>query len=253
MGFEKVRHIDLPKICDPRGNLSFLENGGVVPFPIARTYWVYDVPGGKKRFGHAFHRQEELIISLSGSFDIVLNDGSEERRYHMARSYYGLYVPRMMWRELDNFSTNSVALILASTPYDASDYIEDFNLYHHENGNLTVVENGKDFPFEVQRVFYIYDVPGGTDRGGHSHRRCHQFIVAVSGSFDLEIDDGVSRRTVTLNRSNIGLYVAPGIWVGLRNFSSGSVCLTLASDPYDEADYVRDYDEFLNLTANKRK
>ncbi|CDE41635.1 putative uncharacterized protein [Prevotella sp. CAG:279] len=79
MGFEKVRHIDLPKICDPRGNLSFLENGGVVPFPIARTYWVYDVPGGKKRFGHAFHRQEELIISLSGSFDIVLNDGSEER------------------------------------------------------------------------------------------------------------------------------------------------------------------------------
>ena len=103
MGFEKVRHIDLPKICDPRGNLSFLENGGVVPFPIARTYWVYDVPGGKKRFGHAFHRQEELIISLSGSFDIVLNDGSEERRYHMARSYYGLYVPRMMWRELDNF------------------------------------------------------------------------------------------------------------------------------------------------------
>lgn len=125
--------------------------------------------------------------------------------------------------------------------------------HHHENGNLTVVENGKDFPFEVQRVFYIYDVPGGTDRGGHSHRRCHQFIVAVSGSFDLEIDDGVSRRTVTLNRSNIGLYVAPGIWVGLRNFSSGSVCLTLASDPYDEADYVRDYDEFLNLTANKRK
>ena len=126
MGFEKVRHIDLPKICDPRGNLSFLENGGV-----------YDVPGGKKRFGHAFHRQEELIISLSGSFDIVLNDGSEERRYHMARSYYGLYVPRMMWRELDNFSTNSVALILASTPYDASDYIEDFNLYK------TTLANGK--------------------------------------------------------------------------------------------------------------
>ena len=118
MGFEKVRHIDLPKICDPRGNLSFLENGGVVPFPIARTYW-------------------ELIISLSGSFDIVLNDGSEERRYHMARSYYGLYVPRMMWRELDNFSTNSVALILASTPYDASDYIEDFNLYK------TTLANGK--------------------------------------------------------------------------------------------------------------
>lgn len=129
MGFNDVKHINLPKIYDPRGNLSFLENGGQVPFEIERTYWVYDVPGGKKRFGHAFHRQQEIIISLSGSFDIVLNDGKEERRYHMARSYYGLYVPQMMWRELDNFSTNSVALILASTPYDANDYIEDFETY----------------------------------------------------------------------------------------------------------------------------
>lgn len=128
-GFEEVRYIELPKICDPRGNLSFIENGGKLPFAIERAYWVYDVPGGKKRFGHAFHRQQELIISLSGSFDIVLNDGEEERRYHMARSYYGLYVPRMMWRELDNFSTNSVALVLASTPYDAADYIEDFSVY----------------------------------------------------------------------------------------------------------------------------
>ena len=129
MGFNDVKHINLPKIYDPRGNLAFLENGGQVPFEIERTYWVYDVPGGKKRFGHAFHRQQEIIISLSGSFDIVLNDGKEERRYHMARSYYGLYVPQMMWRELDNFSTNSVALILASTPYDANDYIEDFETY----------------------------------------------------------------------------------------------------------------------------
>lgn len=119
--------------------------------------------------------------------------------------------------------------------------------HHHENGNLSVVENGDGFPFRVSRVFYVYDVPGGTDRGGHSHRACHQFIVAASGSFDLEIDDGHDRRTVTLNRSHIGLYVPPGIWVGLRNFSSGSVCLTLASDPYDESDYVRDYDEFKTL------
>lgn len=135
MGFENVRHIDLPKIYDPRGNLSFVENAAQLPFDIERVYWVYDVPGGKKRFGHAFHRQQELIISLSGSFDIVLNDGKEERRYHMARSYYGLYVPQMMWRELDNFSTNSVALILASTPYDANDYIEDFETYKNLRNN----------------------------------------------------------------------------------------------------------------------
>ena len=134
---QQAHIISLPRIADGRGNLSIIEQLKNIPFVIRRAYWIYDVPGGKKRFGHAFHRQEELIISLSGSFDIVLNDGSEERRYHMARSYYGLYVPRMMWRELDNFSTNSVALILASTPYDASDYIEDFNLYK------TTLANGK--------------------------------------------------------------------------------------------------------------
>ncbi len=125
--------------------------------------------------------------------------------------------------------------------------------HHHENGNLSVVENGDGFPFEVRRVFYFYDVPGGTDRGGHSHHNCHQFVIAASGSFDLEIDDGKNKLTVTLNRSNTGLYVAPGIWVGLHNFSSGSVCLTLASDTYDPDDYVRNYDEFLRLTADKRK
>lgn len=125
--------------------------------------------------------------------------------------------------------------------------------HHHENGNLSVVENGGGLPFDVRRVFYVYDVPGGTDRGGHSHHHCHQFIIAASGSFDIEIDDGKNKLTVTLNRSNIGLYVSPGIWVGLRNFSSGSVCLTLASDVYDPDDYVRNYDEFLCLTADKRK
>lgn len=125
--------------------------------------------------------------------------------------------------------------------------------HHHENGNLSVVENGNTFPFRVSRVFYVYDVPGGTDRGGHSHRHCHQFIVAASGSFDLTIDDGRRKRTVTLNRSNIGLHVPPGIWVELNNFSSGSVCLTLCSDTFDPDDYVRDYNEFTRLIASAEK
>lgn len=119
--------IELPKVCDPRGNLSFIESQGHVPFAIKRSYWIYDVPGGMYREGHAFREQEEFIVALSGSFDVVLNDGSGERRFHMARSYYGLYVPRMTWRAIDNFSTNSVALVLSSTLYDPSDYIEDFN------------------------------------------------------------------------------------------------------------------------------
>ncbi len=119
--------IDFPKICDPRGNLSFIESEGHVPFEVKRCYWIYDVPGGMFRNGHAFREQDELIVALSGSFDVVLNDGTGEKRYHMSRSYYGLYVPHMTWRAINNFSTNSVALVLSSTCYEPSDYIEDFN------------------------------------------------------------------------------------------------------------------------------
>lgn len=125
--------IELPKIFDCRGNLSFVEQGSHIPFPIARSYWVYDVPGGCKRGGHAFRRNEECIIALSGSFDIVLtNPEGEEQRWHMNRSYYGLYVPNGYWRELDNFSTNSLALVLASTPYTPDDYIRYFEQYRKE-------------------------------------------------------------------------------------------------------------------------
>lgn len=127
MALSDAKIIDLPKICDRRGNLSFIQNQTHVPFDIARVYWIYDVPGGKNRDGHAFRTQHELIVALSGSFDVVLSDGNETKRFHMARSYYGLYVPAMTWREIDNFSTNSVALVLSSTLYDPQDYINDFD------------------------------------------------------------------------------------------------------------------------------
>ncbi len=125
--------------------------------------------------------------------------------------------------------------------------------HHHENGNLSVVENGGSFPFNVKRVYYVYDVPGGVERGGHSHKECHEFIIAASGSFDVEIYDGAKRRVVNLNRSNMGLHVVPGIWRVLNNFSSGAVCLVLASDCYAEVDYVREFSDFLELTSGKRK
>ncbi len=118
--------INLPKITDPRGNLSIIEGTHEVPFEIKRVYWIYDVPGGMCRYGHAFKTQEEFIVALSGSFDVVLNDGMTEKRYHLARSYYGLYLPPMTWRTINNFSTNSVVYVLSSQPYDPEDYIEDF-------------------------------------------------------------------------------------------------------------------------------
>ena len=123
--------------------------------------------------------------------------------------------------------------------------------HHHENGNLSVVESNNELPFTIRRVYYLYDVPGGEERGGHSHRQCYEFITAVSGSFDITINDGCEHRTVHLNRSDTGLLVVPGIWRVLKNFSSGSVCLVVASEEYDEADYVRDKSEFIKLTADK--
>lgn len=121
--------IKLPKILDDRGNLSFFENNDQIPFEIKRTYWIYDVPGGYERGGHAFKKQEEVIIALSGSFDVVISDGITRQIFSLNRSYYGLFVPVGFWRQMENFSTNSLALVVSSTEYEEADYIRDFDQY----------------------------------------------------------------------------------------------------------------------------
>ena len=123
--------INLPKILDPRGNLSVIEESNHIPFPIKRVYWIYDVPGGEYRGSHAYKETEEFIVALSGSFDVVLHDGTKEQKFRLNRSYNGVYVPKMYWRKLENFSTNSLALILSSTAYDESDYIRDFENFQN--------------------------------------------------------------------------------------------------------------------------
>lgn len=127
MSAEDAKIIDLPKFLDARGNLSFVEQETHIPFAIKRTYWLYDVPGGEVRGGHAYRKNEEFIISLSGSFNVILDDGKEKKTFSLNRSYYGLYVPKGLWREMENFSTNSLALVLSSTYYDASDYVRNYN------------------------------------------------------------------------------------------------------------------------------
>jgi len=132
---------------------------------------------------------------------------------------------------------------MKTTVYDCS--MIEMDKRHREKGNLTVVENFKTVPFEIQRIYYLYDIPGGESRGGHAHKELMQLIVAVSGSFDVILDDGTIKRTFVLNRPYQGLFVVPGIWRELNNFSSGSVCLVLASLKYDENDYIREYKDFL--------
>jgi uncharacterized RmlC-like cupin family protein len=295
------RIICLPKISDVRGNLSIIEQFKHVPFEIRRVYWIYDVPGGLDRGGHAYKESEEFIVALSGSFDVELDNGEQKQTYQLNRSYNGLYVAKAMWRRMTNFSTNSLALVLASTDYSPKDYIMDYqdfklwlkgqtmltdnvnntsvpvinnvgirregvriegerkegfvsvfdsslyelNKMHDVEGNLTFIYQNIHVPFEINRVFYSYDIPGGEERGGHAHKECHQFIIAASGSFEVVLDDGTNKRTVTLNRPFWGLHVPPGIWSSEQGFSSGSICLVLASHVYSEDDYIRNYEEFL--------
>lgn len=281
--------IELPKFLDARGNLSFAENFKHVPFEIKRTYWVYDVPGGERRGGHAYKNNEEFIIALSGAFEVTVDDGFEKRTFSLNRSYYGLYVPKGLWREMENFSTNSFALEFGSSLYDPEDYIRDYDAFldyrknespsdssdssleskaksakgpfsvfdcsmveldkHHSDrkGNLTVVENGKTLPFDVKRVYYLYDVPGGESRGAHAHKELEQLIIAASGSFTVTLDDGTCKRSFFLNRPYQGLYVKPGMWRDLEDFSSGAVAMVLASDVYLKEDYIRDYQEYIQF------
>ena len=286
--------IQLPKIEDPRGNLSIIEQTKNIPFEIKRAHWIYDVPGGKDRGGHAYKETEEFIVALSGSFDVEIDNGTTKTTFPLNRSYYGLYVPKGIWRTMTNFSTNSLALVLSSTDYDEHDYVSDYNEYilwkrdqsriptisdartsvkmnrpsqksfsseghsvfdcslcelnkmHDVEGNLTYIYGHIHVPFPINRVFYSYDIPGGEDRGAHAHKSCHQFLIAASGSFEVVLDDGINKRTVSLNRPFWGLHVPPGIWASEQGFSSGSICLVLASEGYNEDDYIRNYDDYLD-------
>jgi len=124
--------------------------------------------------------------------------------------------------------------------------LNDLPRINDPRGNLTFVEGGRHIPFDIRRIYYLYDVPGGAERGGHAHKQLYQLIIAISGSFDIHLDDGVSKKTIHMNRSYSGLYVCPMIWREIDNFTSGAVCMVLASDYYDELDYYRDYSQFIS-------
>lgn len=129
MTVDDVKIVELPKFTDPRGNLSFVEQLNHIPFEIKRTYWIYDVPGGETRGGHAYKANQEFIVALSGAFDVIVDDGVTKKKFTLNRSYYGLYVPAGLWREMENFSTNSLALEFSSIHYDERDYIRNYDEY----------------------------------------------------------------------------------------------------------------------------
>lgn len=289
--FDKQFIFNLPKIEDERGNLSFIEVETHIPFPITRAYWIYDVPGGQERGSHAFKTQQEIIIALSGSFDVILNDGISENTYTLNRSYKALYVPNMTWRSLDNFSTNSVCLVLNSGIYSEEEYIRDFAYFQKEAttkkykkkeynilsnndttpqyntvfdcsllefpvvpnraGNITSIEVDKNIPFHVERTFHIYDIPSGAERGMHAHKYCHELLVAATGSFEVDLDDGINKKTVRLNSPKRALHIPPGVWARQKEYSSGVTCLAFASKKYNLDGYINSYEEFKEYRKNE--
>jgi hypothetical protein len=265
-----ARLLDLPKITDRRGNLSFLEEGAQCPFDIHRVAWIDGVPDGAQLGGHALRQSEELIVALAGSVDVVLHDGTAEQQFSLHRADAALHVPHRFSRELRASSTGALVLSVASTTHDDAECVDDVgrapsasasttDARHTvvgdcvvvelsrdvgRSGSTTVLESGRSCPFEIRRVYYLFDVPAGAARGGHAHREVHELLVAGSGSFDVRIDDGRERRTITLDRPDQGLYLVPGIWRELHNFSSGSICLVMASQIFEEADYLRRRSQF---------
>ena len=264
-----IKLLSLPKITDRRGNLSFFENEVPVPFNIGEVRWTYDIPGDTKKNIKRCINTDEIIIALSGSYDVSTINDTQKQTTHLNRAYNGLWLPSGTKKKLDNFSTNSVALTISASNdtealskakqdivtngiYNVYDcHIIEIDKQNAENkGRYSTVKNSKEIPFDIKRIYYLYDVPFGVMRGGHAHKTLNQVLFAVSGSFTVNLNDGKVKRSITMNRPNQGLLIKPGIWRTIDNFSSGSVCLVLASEKYNPDDYIRKYSDYIDYRKN---
>lgn len=273
----------LPVVRDPRGNLAFVQEGELLCHPIKRVYWIYDAADAAVFPAVNPAGTRSLVIALSGSFDVVATeDTARISRTTLRRGYHALALPAGAEWKIEQFSTNSVGLVIEYAPQspDAKDVADAgtgsicadphtassvqqcriVQLPAHrvstgidsDSAQPRLSELADAMPdFGVRRVFYLFDVPSAATRGGHSHFADRQLIVAVSGSFTVIVDDGRTRREFLLNRPDRGLYIPAGIWRELKDFSTGSISMVLTTEPYRESDYVRDYNQFLALTADK--
>lgn len=273
----------LPVVRDPRGNLAFVQEGELLCHPIKRVYWIYDAADAAVFPAVNPAGTRSLVIALSGSFDVVTaGDNTRISRTTLRRGYHALALPAGVEWKIEQFSTNSVGLVIEYAPQsaDAKNTAESDTGSHGNDphpassvqqcrivqlpAHRVSTNNDSDSAqprlseladampdFVVKRVFYLFDVPSGATRGGHSHFADRQLIVAVSGSFTVIVDDGRNRREFLLNRPDRGLYIPAGIWRELKDFSTGSISMVLTTEPYRESDYVRDYNQFLSLTADK--
>jgi hypothetical protein len=271
---EECRVVSLPQIPEPRGNLTALEELVHFPFRIRSVRWFYDLPAGGSWQASEARPGDALIVALKGSFDVVFGQRHGSRRVRLTRADTGLHVPRAVSWAAVGASSDPVGLVISSqstrqrrpesnpshvnvggalNQHTTIDDCRLLTLTRHRGlqGTSTEAIPQVSVPFEIPRVYYLYDIPDGASRGGHAHRGLEQIVVAAAGSFDVTLTDGRRDKTIRLDQAQSGVYIATEIWRELRNFSSGAVCVTLASAPYDEADYIRDFDEFQREKASR--
>lgn len=234
---ERDSFIELPTITDHRGKLTFAEIGQHIPFDISSVSLITQK--------HDLEKNEQILIALQGSVEISVHD----RRYTLDKPHQALYIQDKS--EIKNISNNTVGLIISSEKNTkaSAKKASSSNKYTVSDCALIPLEENiniaNDIPFAVKRVFYIYDIPEGERRGMHAHKLCHEVLIAINGSFDVELNDGVNKKTVTLDSSSYGLHIPPGIWAVETEYSPNARCMALASDEYDPKNYIHSYSDFI--------
>lgn len=234
---ERDSFIELPTITDHRGKLTFAEIGQHIPFDISSVSLITQK--------HDLEKNEQILIALQGSVEISVHD----RRYTLDKPHQALYIQDKS--EIKNISNNTVGLIISSEKNTkaSAKKASSSNKYTVSDCALIPLEENiniaNDIPFAVKRVFYIYDIPEGERRGMHAHKLCHEVLIAINGSFDVELNDGVNKKTVTLDSSSYGLHIPPGIWAVETEYSPNARCMALASDKYDPMNYIHSYSDFI--------
>lgn len=234
---ERDSFIELPTITDHRGKLTFAEIGQHIPFDISSVSLITQK--------HDLEKNEQILIALQGSVEISVHD----RRYTLDKPHQALYIQDKS--EIKNISNNTVGLIISSeknTKASAKKASSSKKYTVSDCALIPLEENiniANDIPFAVKRVFYIYDIPEGERRGMHAHKLCHEVLIAINGSFDVELNDGVNKKTVTLDSSSYGLHIPPGIWAVETEYSPNARCMALASDEYDPMNYIHSYSDFI--------
>lgn len=259
---------ELPNFHDRSGTLGFMQVGDHIPFDVDNVRWVSGIASQASLGEHPAGSFEHVIVALAGSLEIQVIDEGDAHVFGLHHPHQRLHVPRSGAWALQSASPDAIVLVVASAPANAIDSalvtgsptlgqataatrsivddcaIVELPLHDVPSGSQTMLRSEPEFGRPIHRVYYLTDIPRGAARGGHAHRELHQFLVAAHGAFDVRIDDGVRQRTITLSRPDRALHLVPGIWRDLNDFTTGSICLVIASSRYDEQDYLRDYDEF---------